>query len=187
MAGRRTTKPVANNNFKTQTAIMVAKDKPFKSYIKAILGKLQVMTLNPFSNEVESVLLFGNPKSSYKEDCIIDVWTEAEDKFLRKNNRYHFEMGQLIPYERTEFNVQSEEEIFNSMPDKDLLGVINGPYVSLLAFLDKLTSPAPVSRMISLAEDAEKSEKIVSPIKRKLEELQAKEFTPVPDIIEYEK
>src|SRR4030042_5082437 len=161
-----------------QIKALFAGKKPYKSYIKTILGKVQVFRLNPFDESVEAIILFGNPREKNKETCIIDAHNEKEERYLKSANRKHFERGILMPFERTVTDeVKTEEEIYNTLSDEELKTILSKPFMSMLHSLDKITSTATIYRMITLAEELEKSEKYAAPIHKRLEELQRREYS----------
>jgi len=175
MARTVKTKPTQEGYDKGQ-GVLEVESKPFRSYIKTILGKVHVIVLDTYSNEPTSVILSGDPRSDFKEGSIIDTWNESGDKYLRINNKPHFETGTLIPYVRTEFNVVTEEEVYNSKSDEELRELLSSPYFEMLSVLQKITAVGPIYRLLTLAKEMDKSEKTVGPIQRRLEEIQAKEY-----------
>jgi hypothetical protein len=142
--------------------------KPYKSYIKKILGKVYVMVLDQFSNQPVGILLTGDPRKK-DEGCIVDVFSEIEDVYFRRTNKRHFETGDIIPYARVE---EVREKTVEQFDDAELLGVVNQKFIALQHSLNKITSEAVLFRMLALAQDNEKSDKIVGAIKARVSEVQ---------------
>jgi len=149
--------------------------KPYKSYIKTILGKVYVKSLNSFSGEPDGVILSGDPKKK-SDSCIIDVWSLQEDMYLHRANPKHFKDGALLEFIRENVEV-SEEEKLNSMSDDAMVELLSSKFFTLQNVVNKFTSVAPVFRMLNIAKDLEKSDKIVKFIEGKLAELQLKEIS----------
>jgi len=73
--------------------------QPYKSYIKTVLGKVYITVLDPFSKTPVGILLEGNQKNDKdREKCIVNVWSEMEDAFLRRTNAMQFRVGNLKEY-----------------------------------------------------------------------------------------
>ena len=141
--------------------------KPLVSYKKTILGKAYVTVLNPFSGTPEGRILYGDD-----EDAIVDIWSEKEKAFFLRMNKNHFKSGVIIEYERPEKEEITEEEKYNSLPDEEMKKLLSSRFFTLQAALNKMTSAAPVYRLLQLAEELEKSEKVVAAIKARLSELE---------------
>lgn len=143
--------------------------KPYKSYKKTILGKVQVIVLNPFSQESSAVLLEGEDGSP---DSILDVWSEKEDAFFKRMNRRALETGRIIAFTRKEeepLEVNTPEQ----MSDEEIKNLIKKPFLSLRAILEGTSSEAFVYRILRAAREAEKSEKFISAIEARLGEIQS--------------
>jgi len=148
-------------------------EKPFKTYRKTVLGRVSVNYIEPFSGKPSGIILMGNPKTD--ETARIDTWTEVDDSFFRKMNKRHFEVGNLLEMERIE---EVKERTIESFNDEELTKIINSKYFSLQAILDSTTSVAVLFRMVELAKELEKSDKIMKALESRISELQA---TPVVD------
>lgn len=143
--------------------------EPYKTYRKTILGQVYVTVLDPFSGEPVGQILRGDPKKN-EEGCIIDMWSEREDVFFKRMNRRQFELGNLIVYKRP---LEEPPKSVNEFTDEELSALLDTRYfLKLQAALNKMTSIAPVSRLLQIAEDREKSEKFVNAIKARMSELQ---------------
>lgn len=153
--------------------------KPQRSYIKTILGKAYVTVLNPFSGNPEGRLLVGNPKDSDKEGCIVDIWSDKEDMFFKRANKKAIETGVVINYVRKEVEESKSE---NDVSDEELDKILSEPFITLQRKVNKLTSVAPVFRLVERARELDKSEKIVSFLERKLSEIQGKDYSTEDEV-----
>ena len=144
--------------------------RPYKTYRKTILGQVFVQVLNPFSGKPEGIILKGRDKD---ENAMVDVWSEKEDVFFKKQNRKQFLGGFIIEHVRPTVEEVSESEKYNTLTDDQLVELLSSKFIAMQNALNKMTSPAPVYRMLKLAQDMEKSDKIVAHIKARLSELQA--------------
>jgi len=141
--------------------------KPYKSYKKTILGKVFVQVLDPFSGFPVGLILETNPKLFEKD--IIDLWSEKEDIFFRKTNKRQFEVGNIIEFTRPE--TEKEVPKIESYSDEKLTEIVNSKFLTLNSILNKVETEAVLLRMIKIAEDEEKSEKIINAIKARLSEI----------------
>ena len=153
--------------------------KPYKSYIKTILGQVYVVRLDSFSNQPAGVLLKGNPRNK-DEECIIDVWSEKEDVFFKRMNARLFKIASIIAYERPEVETLSEEDDINSSTDEELVTILNSKYLAFSSSVNKITSEGALFRLLGLARENEKSEKYIKFIELRLATIQ----NPVPIIKE---
>jgi hypothetical protein len=92
-------------------------------------------------------------------------------------NARHMREGVLIPHDREKAPVEEEINEFNVMTDDELYELVNSPFFKLQNALNKMTSQAPVQRILTIAEGEEKSEKILNTIRGRLSELQELELT----------
>jgi hypothetical protein len=144
--------------------------KPFKTYQKTILGKVYITALDPFSGSPVGYLLEGDPRNE-DETTYFDVWSEKEDLFLRRMNKLQFESGNIIKKSRKE-DVDVTRS-YESFTDDELKEVISSPFLSLRKTLNQIETTAVLYRMITLATEMEKSEKLIGAIKARLSEVQS--------------
>jgi len=71
---------------------------PYAAYTKTIIGGVVVRYLDPIRVTQEERILVGVPGEAEEDDIVVKVWSRAEDVYLKKNNKAHFEAGRLIPY-----------------------------------------------------------------------------------------
>lgn len=149
-------------------------EAPYKTYKKTILGKVYVVTIDPFSGQPIGVMLHGDPKKG-DTDAYIDMWSVQDDMFFKKANRVHFERGVIIESERKVEPVK--ENSYEQATDEELTGILKLKFLALQSKLNKITSTAVLFRLLGIAEELEKSAAIMNAIKARLADLGA----PVDD------
>jgi len=177
------TKNVEETLAKNEIYTKMADGIPYKSYIKTILGKVQVFFADAFTDEKMIVLLEGNPRTR-DEGCIMDVWSEKEDVLFRKWNKVHLEQGTVIPFKRdTKPRVRTLEE----STDAELRELVNSPFLALQAKLNSTESIALLYRIKGIAEEEERPAATVKAIDARLSEVQMKSFQgKLPEEQEFE-
>ena len=163
-------------NLSMEVVSAMSAEKPYKTYKKTILGKVSVKIFNPLSQKPEEVLLKGDPSKNDK-GCFVDVWSEQELVFLKRMNEKHLREGVLILFDREKTPIVEDINEFNVLTDDELYELLNSPFFKLQNTLNKMTSQAPVLRLITIADQEEKSAKIVKVLKARLSELQELEYT----------
>lgn len=144
-------------------------DSPFKVYKKTILGQVAIWVINPFSGNPECQILRGDPKKN-EPNCFISLWSEKEDAYFKRANERQFEMGNIVAYTKP---LEERKPTVNELTDEQMEEIINAKgFMKLQATLNKMTAVAPVYRMLQIAEDNEKSEKILGAIRKRMAELQ---------------
>ncbi len=154
-------------------------DKPYASYIKTILGKVGVTVWDNILDKPIEVILEGNPKK--KDDgCIVKVWSAKENLFFKRTNVHQFKKGRIIPYQMPIDAV--EEKIIEQSTDEELEAIVNSKYFTFINKLNEISAVAVLFRMKSVAEDNEKSAKIIDAIEKRISELQAAEYPKVLEV-----
>lgn len=149
---------------------------PYKSYIKTILGKVHVTILDPYNEtEVFYSLLYGNPRGTDKERCIVDVWSEKQDVFFQRMNERHFQKGRIIPYTREAEKTPVKEPV--QFSDDELLKKLSERFFAIKQFVESIDEPVVLFRLIDIAKENEKSEKIVTLVEARLAEVQQAEYS----------
>lgn len=158
--------------------------KPYRTYIKTILGRVYVTALNLVTGSPvpEGMILAGDPRKK-DQDSMIDVWSEKEDYFFRRMNRRHFDQGILVEYTRTE---TPRERTIEEFSDEELKALINKPFLALRATLNTTNSVATLFRIQGLAAELEKSEKVMRAIESRLSEVQQEKIPTLPTVVEEE-
>jgi hypothetical protein len=142
--------------------------KPFKTYKKTVLGRVYVSAIDPFNEQPTGVMLYGDPKRN-DESCFIDMWSERDDLFFKKMNKVHFSSGYIIETVRKEQTVV--ETPIEQYSDEQLKAVVNYKFLALQARLNKINSDVVLYRMLDLAREMDKSEKITRVIEARLSEI----------------
>lgn len=148
--------------------------KPLASYKKTILAQALVKIWDNFQEAPAEIIVKGDPRKDL-ENCVIDVWSEKEKVFFERMNRTHIQSGVLIPYNRPE-EVKEEVKPIEQYSDEELLTIVNSKFLALSATLNKTNSTTVLFRLKNLAEDNEKSEKIIKAIESRISELQSSEY-----------
>jgi hypothetical protein len=147
------------------------KDAPYATYKKVILGKASVKVINPFSENPEEHILEGNPGKN-DDGCFVDVWSVEGDMFFQKQNALLLKQGVLVKFDREQNPLVAEVNEYNIMDDEQLFELLEAPFFTLRAALEKMDSEAPVQRLLVIAEEEELSEKKIKHVKSRLQELQ---------------
>lgn len=156
--------------------------RPYASYIKTILGKVDVILWDNFNEAPMEILLTGNPKKR-EDTSIVDVWSEKEDVFFRRVNSRLFSKGVLIPYTRPEAPAVVERPIEQST-DEELSAIVNSKFLALQNHLNKIESIPVLFRIRGIAEELEKSAKIINAIEARISEIQTAELSPKRELEE---
>jgi len=147
---------------------------PLRSYIKTILGKVFITLWDSFEKQPVGVLLEGDPRKK-AETSIVDIWSEEEDFFFHKKNTRHFETGDIIAYVRAS---DEKERTIEEFSDDELTSIINSKFFALQSTLNSTKSIAVLFRIKTLAQELEKSERLMKAIDSRISEVQAEEFKP---------
>jgi len=143
--------------------------KPIARFRKTILGKVHVVTLNPFTEEPEGIILSGDPqKVDEWPDMVVELWSSKERVFFERMNKKHLDAGRLVEIKEVPKVPPSPNKISDEQIDK----LLNSKFLALKNRLDKFTDEAPIFRLLNRARELDKSEKIIKHIEEKLTELQ---------------
>ena len=142
--------------------------KPYKTYKKVVLGRVYVSAIDPFTEQPTGIMLYGDPRRG-DESCFIDMWNERDNLFFIKQNKSHLASGFIVEVVREV--KAAPEPTFEQSTDEQLKEIINKKYLALQAILNKTSSEAVLYRIIDLARDMEKSEKIIGALEARLSEV----------------
>lgn len=150
--------------------------QPLKVYKKTILARVFVQVLNPFSGMPEGIILSGNHLKN-DEGCFVLVWSDKEDTFFKKANKNQFKGGYITQIAVEDYlkATGQEEKIqidYNKLSDKQLKELVTSPFLKFKRELEKFTTETPLLRMLDIAESLKKSEKILNPIRERLNKVQ---------------
>jgi hypothetical protein len=144
--------------------------EPVGQYVKTLPCKVHVTVMDVFhNNEPAGLILFGEPGC---EDSIVRTWSIKEDLFFRRMNKRHFTKGVLKPY-KTPAVQEKAEETLEQASDETLMTLLTGHFKRMESAINKTESEAVLFRMIKLARDSEKSEKIIKALETRLAEIQS--------------
>lgn len=143
--------------------------KPYTSYRKTIPAQVAVTILSPETNQQEGLLLYGDPRSD--ERAVIHMWSEKEDMFFRRKNKTHLDRGTII---RIQYTEPVEDKTIEQYSDDELKGVLaqTKQFATFQKTLMETTSTAVIYRLLELAKEADKSDRIIKSIESRLSELQ---------------
>lgn len=147
---------------------------PYRTFKKAILGKVYITYLDPFSGEPEDMIMEGNPAKN-DEGCFYHAWSEKEYMFFKNMNKVHLKDGNLIeqkPKPMKEKPKETAELNYNALPDEEIKKILRKPFLALQNALNKMTSEAAVYRILRAGEEMNKSEKFMKAIRARLSEVQ---------------
>ena len=132
-------------------------DKPYATYKKTILGKIHITVLSPFSGEPEGLILFTDKDN--KDTEYIDVWSEKEDRFFRKQNHLHIKVGNIIKTTREEVE---EERTIEQFSDEELAELVDSHYATFQKVLrEEVNTEAVALRLLSLAKEKDKPKAMI--------------------------
>jgi hypothetical protein len=160
------------DTYEREVFAAMTEEKPLVSYLKTIVGKVHLTVLNPFSGKPEPVTLYGTP-SANNPRAVVEVWSTKDDLFFKKMNREHLDAGTLkVLSVQEEVARQQEPDSPNAITDEEIAEILNKPFLALKNKLNSFTAPAPVYRFERMAEEMEKSEKILEAIRARASELE---------------
>lgn len=147
-----------------------AEGAPLAGYIKGVRGIVHVNTIDTFNGAPVVLTLKGDPadKATDIDAITIFLWTKFEVDYFRKANKLLLAEGILAPYTK---EVLAEISV-NEVSDEELEIALKKKFFATRALLNKFTSPAPVIRMLHLAEDLNRPVGTISAIQKRLSELQ---------------
>lgn len=137
--------------------------EPVARFTKAILAKVRVLVLDPFSGKPEEVILKGNPEST---EATVELWSTKELQFFKRANSSHFKQGRLKEMEKAVDDLASPNEI----TDDEIEQILSSKFMTLKNKLETFTSSAPVYRILEAAKKRDASAKLISHIEGKLAE-----------------
>lgn len=159
---------------RNQLIAAMASGKPVASFIKTILGKVDVTVWDVFQNMPVHILLEGDPRKR-EDGSYVDLYSAYEVTFFKRANKRHFELGNLVEFTHDEPEAKSSIESYTDDGLKDLL---NSPFLKLQSALNSTESVAVLFRMEHLAKELEKSDKILNAIRSRISEIQQMEYEP---------
>jgi hypothetical protein len=153
-------------NIKTVSTLQTG--EPYKTYRKTILGKVRILAFNVFTQKPEEVLLAGNPLDT---NSMYSVYSEMEDLFFRRNNMRHLKEGTIIAHSVVS---DAEEVGVEQSSDEEIRKAVNSKFAVLQNLLRDTESETFINRVLTIAREEEKSDKIIGFIETRLSEIQMK-------------
>ncbi len=153
---------------------------PYAAYIKTIVGGVVVRYLDPIRMKPEERILVGIPGEADEDNIVIKVWSKAEDAYLKKMNKMHFEAGRLIPYTQA----QREITTVNQISDEEIELILQKPFFALKNKLEEFTSPVPVRRFLIMAERMNRPIGTINHIKEVLSDMESQPEPKPPSTTE---
>jgi len=158
-----------------ETFSAMQEGEPLKIYVKAIVGKVHVVVLNPFSEEPEGVILKGRPGHPVDmPDMTVELWTSKQIVFFEKMNKKHLDAGRLTLVD----SIVELPPSPNVLTDEEVDEILASKFLVLKNKLPKFTDTAPVFRLLNRARELDVSEKYIKHIETRLTELQMEEYLP---------
>ena len=132
---------------------MEEKEYKTRFWRKAIRGAVGGRMLNK-KGDPEEFLLKGDPtdpKGDY-DDMTLEIIDADAEKFFKKNNKPAIVRGYLV--EVSDHELVLDET--NAVTDGELRDMLKKPLSKMRVKVDKFTSPVPVMRLLSIAEEGNK-------------------------------
>ncbi len=160
------------DSYEREVFSAMAEGKPLLTYIKTIVGKVHLTVLDPYSGKPVPVVLQGSPAANNPK-AVVQVWSSKDNNFFKQMNSEHLAAGILKPLSQVEEVARTEEVPSpNTISDDEITDILNKPFLALKNKLNSFTAPAPVYRFERMAENMEKSEKILEAIRARASELE---------------
>jgi hypothetical protein len=159
---------MAAQNMDTKTYSAMSSGEAYATYRKTIPAQIAVKYINPFSGNPDEMILTGDG-----EDALIDVWNVKEDLYLTRLNRHHFEVGNLVKFDKNSVVPEPVEETLAQATDVELRDIVNLKGFAFTGALKKIEEEAVLFRLLETAQTEEKSDRVVTAIKARLSEVQS--------------
>ncbi len=160
------------DSYEREVFSAMADGTPLVTYVKTIVGKVHLTVLDPYSGKPTPVVLQGAPAANNPK-AVVQVWSSKDNNFFKQMNSEHIAAGILKPLSPVEEVARQEEPVSpNSITDVEITEILNKPFLALKNKLNSFTAPAPVFRFERMAEEMEKSEKILEAIRARASELE---------------
>jgi hypothetical protein len=152
------------NTFDVKTISAMQTGDPVATYKKTTVGKVSVKVINTFSGDLEDLVLSGDG-----EDSMVNLWSDVEYAYFKKANRYAIREGLIIQYDVPR---EPEERTMEQYNDEELRAVVNQVGLKFAKSLAEVKSLALANRILNIAREGNKSEKMINSILAKISELQ---------------
>lgn len=140
----------------------------FAIFRKTHLAELNVKLIDPFTEQPTVEILHGTGR---ERSTFVEVWTEREYMYFQRANKIHLDSGALV-----EHKGKIDNQIimsFNNLPDDEMETLIGSKFFTLKSAVDQMTTEAPLLRLITLGEEANKPEKTMQFLRERLSLIQS--------------
>lgn len=156
-----------DNNIQIYSAMQ--EDKPIRTWIKTILGKVYIVAWDDMTDQPTGLLLNGDPKK-LEENSLIKIWSTKGDIFFKNMNRLLISRGILKEVEPEKLIPEKTDE---DLTDTELLEITSMKHLALKARIAKIKTAPVLFRMVNIARDNEKADSVIKAIELRLSEIQA--------------
>lgn len=148
-------------------------EEPIAIFRKTVLSKVVVTVLDPFSDQPVAIILSGKPNDPQNENCFVKVYNTKQLVFFTNMNKRLIETGLII---RDDSFLKKAQDLssksYEQYTDDELYDeILSKPYGAFAKIVAKIDNPIVISRLLSIAQDTNKSHKIVELLQNKLAEL----------------
>lgn len=152
-------------------------DKPVAIYRKTILGKVAVSVINPFSGNPEVILLEGNPKDKENDSCYVKLYSSDHLLFFERMNKRLIQAGYVIRDDSFLDKSEEKQEAkpFEQYTDDEFAELLDKPFPYIAKVISKINNPIVMRRILEVAREVNKSNKIISTLETRLAELETNE------------
>ena len=101
---------------------------PVAQYIKAIVGRVCVQTIDTFSGMPKEFMLSGDPSDPKLdvENIVVTLWSDLEHEYFRRANKVLLTRGLIVPSNKTIV----EEVSVNEVSDEVLEAALKKPFMA---------------------------------------------------------
>jgi len=149
---------------------LMQEDNPVAVYKKDIVGQVSVKYFDSLEGTFKERMLVGLPNDNKNENNFIELWSEAELIYFKRENKFHLENGYLV-----EFDVPRDrgiEQTVNNLSATELRDLVNAPFLKLKKTVEQMTSEAAVMRTLAMADEEERPAKTMEFLKERLSKIQ---------------
>ncbi len=142
--------------------------EPLAVFKKTHIGKAVVRLIDPFTEQPTETILHG---MSGERSTFVEVWTEREYMYFLRANKVHLDSGAVVEH-KGEIDNQIVMS-FNNLPDDEMETLIGSKFFTLKSSVEQMTTEAPLLRLITLGEEANKPEKTMQFLRERLSLIQS--------------
>lgn len=152
--------------------IYMVAGEPYARYVKTLRSLVSGMRLNPTTQVMTPVdfVVASHPERFEYDSEVIEIYSEQEDRYFKQANRSLFQSGLLKAYDGAKElppleNFMSDEEV------KQIATIKNTN--ELRTRLLKVDSPITLARILSAAEEANATKRVLDAIRERKAEISA--------------